>query len=135
MCPLFDHAPTQMLPSWKDCRRCIRSALHTRLNPRQNPHSARGTATPYLLPRFRALALFGRRPPERVVRPSLPASENLHKTCTKPASRAAKKIGGPPPQGRTYSPNFGRLSIKRLGGMTDAAAGVHHASRRRGGRV
>ena len=30
------------------------------------------------LPRFRALALFGRRPPERVVRSSLPASENLH---------------------------------------------------------
>src|SRR5439155_23036169 len=30
--------------------------------------------------RFRALALFGRRSPERVVRSSLPASENLHKT-------------------------------------------------------
>jgi hypothetical protein len=29
-------------------------------------------------PRFRALALFGRRPPERVARSSLPASENLH---------------------------------------------------------
>jgi hypothetical protein len=28
------------------------------------------------------LALFGRRPPERVVRSSLPASENLHNTCT-----------------------------------------------------
>src|SRR4029077_9988559 len=32
------------------------------------------------LPRFRALALFGRRLPERVARSSLPASENLHKT-------------------------------------------------------
>jgi hypothetical protein len=32
------------------------------------------------LPRFRALALFGRRPPERVVRLSLPASENLHRS-------------------------------------------------------
>src|SRR4029077_2077312 len=30
------------------------------------------------LPRFRALALFGRRPPERGVRSSFPASENLH---------------------------------------------------------
>src|SRR5712691_3742550 len=29
--------------------------------------------------RIRALALFGRRPPQRVVRSSLPASENLHK--------------------------------------------------------
>src|SRR4029077_19687089 len=32
------------------------------------------------LRRFRALALFGRRPPERGVRSSFPASENLHKT-------------------------------------------------------
>jgi hypothetical protein len=32
----------------------------------------------YLLTRFRALALFGRRSPERVVRSSLPAAENLH---------------------------------------------------------
>jgi len=34
----------------------------------------------YLPTRFRALALFGRRPAQRVVRSSLPASENLHKT-------------------------------------------------------
>jgi hypothetical protein len=32
-----------------------------RVSPRQNPHSARGTATPHIT-RFRALALFGRRP-------------------------------------------------------------------------
>jgi hypothetical protein len=42
------------------------------------------------LPRFRALALFGRRLPERVVRSSLPASENLHRTglmqCSKTGS-------------------------------------------------
>ena len=31
-------------------------------------------------PRFRALALFGRRSPERVVRSPLPAAENLHTT-------------------------------------------------------
>src|SRR3984893_12887435 len=33
------------------------------------------------LPRFRALALFGRRSPERVASSSLPASENLQKSC------------------------------------------------------
>ena len=52
-------------------------------SPCQNPHSrcaARSPAAPparYLLTRFRALALFGRRPPERVDS-TLPASENLH---------------------------------------------------------
>ena len=41
----------------------------------------RGTCPQHYLPtRFRALALFGRRPPERVVRSSLPATEKLH-TC------------------------------------------------------
>jgi len=38
---------------------------------------ARGTAAPFLTPQFRALALFGRRQPERVVGSSLPASETL----------------------------------------------------------
>ena len=33
--------------------------------------------------RFRALALFGRRPPERGVKASLPAPENLHDCCRK----------------------------------------------------
>jgi len=46
-------------------------------NPRQNPHSARGTAPAYV-PRFRALALFGRRPQERVDSVVIPASKNLH---------------------------------------------------------
>jgi hypothetical protein len=54
-------------------------------NSRQNPHSARGTAATNL-PRFRALALFGRRPPERVVRPS----SRRPKTCTVQDSCAAK---------------------------------------------
>src|SRR6516164_7962622 len=44
-----------------------------------NPHSARCQPVPNF-PRLRALALFGRRPPERVVRSSLPASENLHRS-------------------------------------------------------
>src|SRR5437016_4672343 len=39
---------------------------------------ARGTATLHLTPRFRALALFGRRPPQRVDRPS----SRRPKTCT-----------------------------------------------------
>src|SRR5437588_12138663 len=49
---------------------------------RLNPHSDCGTAAahPHPPPRFRALGLFGRRPPERMVRSSLPASENLHRS-------------------------------------------------------
>src|SRR6202521_945243 len=51
---------------------------------RQNPHSVCRSAAPppphYPPPRFRALALFGRRPPERALRSSLPASENPHRT-------------------------------------------------------
>jgi hypothetical protein len=42
------------------------------------PYRARGTAPRYPPTRFRALAVFRRRPPQRVVRSSLPASENLH---------------------------------------------------------
>jgi len=45
-------------------------------NPRQNPHSARGTAPAYV-PRFRALALFGRRPQERVEGFVMPASKKV----------------------------------------------------------
>ena len=37
-------------------------------------------------PRFRALALFGRRPPQRVDSIVMPASENLH-SCRSPANR------------------------------------------------
>jgi hypothetical protein len=50
---------------------------HQAQNPRQNPHSARSTAATHF-PRFRALAPFGRRPPQRVVRPS----SRRPKTCT-----------------------------------------------------
>ena len=39
-------------------------------------------------PRFRALALFGRRPPQRVDGLGIPASENLHRTgCERIAAR------------------------------------------------
>src|SRR5215469_1730111 len=49
----------------------------------------------YLSMRFRALALFGRRPPERVVRPVPPASENLHNTCTIPDLSRCSKLSKP----------------------------------------
>jgi hypothetical protein len=39
-----------------------------------------GRPTERTLPRFRALALFGRRSPERAARSSPPASENLHRS-------------------------------------------------------
>ena len=45
--------------------------------PRPNPHSVRGTA-PHPPPRFRALALFGRRSHQRVDSPVMPATKNLH---------------------------------------------------------
>ena len=41
-------------------------------------HSPAAPPSHCLPTRFRALALFGRRPAERVVRSVLPASENLH---------------------------------------------------------
>ena len=48
----------------RNCPRCRHVPPHRGLSPRRNPHSC-GTA--YVPPpRFRALALFGRRPPERV---------------------------------------------------------------------
>ena len=49
-----------------------------------NPHSPAAPAVLHL-PRFRALALFGRRPPERVDGAVMPASENLHRTRHDPA--------------------------------------------------
>ena len=82
----------------QSCRATRRSLVHTdarahawrktvRRNPsapafsspssRQNPHSARCSAAPHL-PRFRALALFRRRPQLRVDSFVIPASENLH---------------------------------------------------------
>src|SRR5712671_1669009 len=45
--------------------------------PRLNLHSPAAPPVPHF-PRFRALALFGRRPPQRVDSLVMPASENLH---------------------------------------------------------
>jgi NAD(P)-dependent dehydrogenase (short-subunit alcohol dehydrogenase family) len=50
------------------------------------------TIEPAALPRFRALALFRRRPPERIDRLVMPVSENLAQTQTSRDRTAARKI-------------------------------------------
>ena len=61
------------------CSRRIAVASRAAFTSRPvGPYRARGTAPRYPPTRFRALAVFRRRPPQRVVRSSLPASENLH---------------------------------------------------------
>jgi hypothetical protein len=62
-----------------------RAQIPIALLPHQSPPAA---LVHYLPTRFRALALFGRRLPERVVRSSLPASENLHKTGHAPVAKS-----------------------------------------------
>jgi hypothetical protein len=78
------------------------------------------------LPRFRALALFERRPPERVDSSSLPASENLHKTglmqCSKESFRGRDaSYLAPPAQIRTCGfPAYGsHLGYQRQFGAVD----------------
>jgi hypothetical protein len=75
----------------------------------------------YLPTRFRALALFGRRPPERMVRSSLPAAENLRTSGHRPrlfdrqsdlASRPQVKISYPL-HSRKYNPKNRTLRISR----------------------
>ena len=50
---------------------------HSNHVPRLNLHAPAAPPVPHL-PRFRALALFGRRPPQRVDSIVMPASKNLH---------------------------------------------------------
>ena len=58
--------------------RFLSAPIHHRARRRtSNPHSARCPPVPNL-PRLRALALFGRRPPEHVAPLVMPASKNLH---------------------------------------------------------
>ncbi len=54
--------------------------LHQHSRRRQIPIAPAAPSVPHT-PRFRALALFGRRPSERVDGLGIPASENLHRTC------------------------------------------------------
>src|SRR6476661_2789485 len=63
-----------------------RAPISSSLAPRPNPHSVRCTAATHL-PRFRALALLGRRPPQRVDDIVIPASE-------KPAQQATSALAG-----------------------------------------
>jgi hypothetical protein len=75
--PLLDRASTYVPPTWQNGARCRFASSQAHLSSWPNPHSTRGTAAAHI-PRFRALALFGRRPLERVDSPAIPASENLH---------------------------------------------------------
>src|SRR5262249_33474634 len=74
----LDRTSTYVPPTWQNGSRCRFASSQAHLSSWPNPHSTRGTAAAHI-PRFRALALFGRRPLERVDNPTIPASENLHK--------------------------------------------------------
>src|SRR6266436_5411074 len=56
--------------------------------PRLNLHAPAAPPVPHF-PRFRALALFGRRPPQRVDSLVMPASENLHMSRHRAAANSA----------------------------------------------
>src|SRR5215813_5117957 len=75
----LDRTSTYVPPTWQNGSRCRFASSQAHLSSWPNPHSTRGTAAAHI-PRFRALALFGRRPLERVDNPTIPASENLHIT-------------------------------------------------------
>ena len=70
-----------------------RAQIPIALLPHQSPPAA---LVHYLPTRFRALALFGRRLPERVVRSSLPASENLHNSGAGHRSRSLAHVRNAP---------------------------------------
>ena len=73
-CPAI--APANSARNAHDARSPLHA--HPRFDRGQIPIEI--VAPPLLhFPRFRALALFGRRPHEHVVRTSMPASENLHR--------------------------------------------------------
>jgi hypothetical protein len=83
------HRP--MRPSFAASR--SRQPLQSNLSkpePAANPHSARRSAPAYF-PRLRALALFGRRPPQRVDSLVVPASEKLHISRNARLQTAARK--------------------------------------------
>src|SRR6267378_3125663 len=89
--------------AWPQTDRGNRSSpTSARQPPWPNPHSARGTAAAHL-PRFRALALFGRRPPERVEAFVIPASENLHRIGRVAHSRRSSRLYQTREPGRTPS--------------------------------
>jgi hypothetical protein len=75
--PLLDRASTYVPPTWQNGSRCRFASSRAHKSSWPNPHSTRGTAAAHI-PRFPALALFGRRLPQRVDSIVMPASENLH---------------------------------------------------------
>jgi hypothetical protein len=59
--PRLDRASTYVPPTWQNGSRCRFAPSQAHLSSWPNPHSTRGTVAAHI-PRFRALALFGRRP-------------------------------------------------------------------------
>jgi hypothetical protein len=90
--PLLDRASTYVPPTWQNGARCRFASSQAHLSSWPNPHSTRGTAAAHI-PRFRALALFGRRPLERVDSPAIPASENLHNNGSRLLTRSPRRRG------------------------------------------
>src|SRR6266849_4745747 len=76
----------------------------TQINvPRLNLHSARAAPPVPHFPRFRALALFGRRSPQCVDSLVMPASENLHNKRHSPSVLSQADCGRPPLLGLVHS--------------------------------
>jgi hypothetical protein len=72
---------------------------NTQINvPRLISINARGAAAARF-PRFRALALFGRRPPQRVDSLVMPASENLHNNGSARLIRSPRRTAQNAPSG------------------------------------
>jgi hypothetical protein len=81
------------IPASKHTRRQVpRSRLPFRAAPTCNPHSACCQPVPNC-PRLRALALFGRRPLQRVVSLVIPATKNLHNSGSARCPRLKYVLG------------------------------------------
>ena len=106
--PLLDRAPTYAPPTWQSRSRYRFAPSQAHLSSWPNPHRSRGTAAAHI-PRFRALALFGRRALERVDSPAIPASENLHNRRHRAVSFLDHLVG-------ELLQLQGYLNAKRLGG-------------------
>jgi len=98
--------PFDPLLGSRACRHACRFELPSRLPSREagtcNLHSDCCRTVPDF-PRLRALALFGRRTPQRVDRPSLPASKNLHRLGRGDHSSVRVRVAGAP-QRTHFSP-------------------------------
>src|SRR6266481_4351820 len=66
---------------------------HSNHVPRLNLHSPAAPPVSHF-PRFRALALFGRRPPQRVEGFVMPASKNLHNSGSHGGTSSARSVFG-----------------------------------------